>query len=540
VRGASNLLALVLTLKSGKMGGVMKAKFFLLCIALAVYSCSKTSSQADGNPSSSYKSLVVVYENDVHCNMEGYAKFAGLRDLIADTADVATVSSGDFLQGGALGTISHGGYVIPLVNKVGYDAMALGNHELDYKFPRLFEIADSLTPPIICSNLVFKGSSTPLFKPYVLKQIGSNKIAFVGALSPDAIVTESYAFEDDSLKTSYDIPASNRFQLVQAAVNEARQAGADFVILLSHFGLEPPFTSTELIQNTFGIDAVLDGHSHSVIEEAFVPNLNGDSILVSQTGTKFQNVGVLSLTPNGKFHSRLIPLDSITIINEGVKVTYDSLYALAVQDLQTVVSSTQFDLTINSDDGNRLVRKGETNLADFVADAFRYAFKADIGLVNGGGVRATISAGNITYQNVLDVMPFANDMCLVRATGQQIKSVLAEGASHLPDEFGGFLQVSGLRYEVILDSMPRIGKVQVETSQGYTEIIDDQFYTVGTSSYVAYAGAETKSLRQSEIIIDKMMTDDEAVMKYIKHLGSEIPDVYRTSQGRIVIRPATN
>ena len=94
----------------------MKAKFFLPCIAFAVFSCSETSSQAEGTPSSSQKSLVIVYENDVHCNMEGYAKFAGLRDLIADTADVATVSSGDFLQGGAWGSISHGGYVVPIVN----------------------------------------------------------------------------------------------------------------------------------------------------------------------------------------------------------------------------------------------------------------------------------------------------------------------------------------------------------------------------------------------------------------------------------------
>ena len=513
----------------------MKAKFFLPCIAFAVFSCSETSSQAEGKPSSSQKSLVIVYENDVHCNMDGYAKFAGLRDLIADTADVATVSSGDFLQGGAWGSVSRGGYVVPLVNKVGYDVMALGNHELDYKFPRLMELVDSLTPPIICSNLVLKGTTTPLFKPYVLKQIGSKKIAFVGALTPDALVTESYAFEDDSSKDSYDIPASNVFQLVQTAVNNARKAGADYVILLSHFGIEPPFTSMELIQNTSGIDAVLDGHSHSVVAEKFIPNLNGDSILVSQTGSKFQNVGVLDITHDGKFHSRLIPLDSITTSSKSVSAVYDSLYAIAVQNLQQVISSTKFDLTINGEDGNRLVRKGETNLADFVADALRYVFEADIGLVNGGSVRATIPAGNITYQNVLDVMPFANDMCLVRATGKQIKSALAEGVAHLPNEFGGFLQVSGLRYEVILDSVPRIGKVQVETNQGYTEIIEDKFYTVGMASYLAYAGVEITAFHKSESITDKVMTDDEAVMKYLKSLGSEIPELYHKPQGRILV-----
>ena len=513
----------------------MKAKFFLSCIAFAVFSCSETSSQAEGTPSSSQKSLVIVYENDVHCNMEGYAKFAGLRDLIADTADVATVSVGDFLQGGAWGSISHGGYVVPVVNKVGYDVMALGNHEFDYKFPRLMELVDSLTPPIICSNLVLKGTTTSLFKPYVLKQIGSKKIAFVGALTPNALVTESYAFEDDSSKDSYDIPAGNVFQLVQTAVNNARKAGADYVILLSHFGIEPPFTSMELIQNTSGINAVLDAHSHSVVAEKFVPNLNGDSILVSQTGSKFQNVGVLEITHDGRFHSRLIPLDSITTSSKSVSAVYDSLYAIAVQDLQQVISSTKFDLNINGDDGKRLVRKGETNLADLVADAFRNAFEAQIGLVNGGSVRATIPAGNISYQNILDVIPFANDMCLVKATGKQIKSALSEGASHLPDEFGGFLQVSGMRYEIVIDSIPHIENIQVETDSGYVNMADDKIYTVGMASYLAYARAEITSFRQSEIVIDKVMTDDEAVMKYLKSLGSEIPELYRKPQGRILV-----
>ena len=159
--------------------------------------------------------------------MDGYAKFAGLRDAIADTADVLTVSSGDFLQGGAMGSFSRGGYVVSMMNAVGYDVVTLGNHELDYKIPRLMELSDSLKSTIICANLVQKGTSTPLFKPYVLKQIGSKKIAFVGVLTPQTLVGESYAFTDESLKTLYDIPVGEIFNLVQVAVDDARKAGAD-------------------------------------------------------------------------------------------------------------------------------------------------------------------------------------------------------------------------------------------------------------------------------------------------------------------------
>ena len=126
-------------------------------------------------------------------------------------------------------------------------------------------------------------------------------------------------------------------------------------------------------------------------------------------------------------------------------------------------------------------------------------------------------------------------MCLVKATGKQIKSALSEGASHLPDEFGGFLQVSGMRYEIVIDSIPHIENIQVETDSGYVNMADDKIYTVGMASYLAYAGAEITSFRQSEIVIDKVMTDDEAVMKYLKSLGSEIPELYRKPQGRILV-----
>ena len=521
-----------------------KLKYLLPLVVFGVFSCSGKQPQVEGrsNALASPRSIVVVYENDVHCNMDGYAKFAGFRDAIADTADVLTVSSGDFLQGGAMGSISRGGYVVTLMNAVGYDVVTLGNHELDYKIPRLIELSDSLKTSIICANLVEKGTSTPLFKPFILKQVGAKKIAFVGVLTPQTLVGEAYAFTDESLKTLYDIPAENIFKLVQSAVDDARKAGADYVILLSHLGLVPPVSSVEVVQKTTGINAVLDGHSHSVVGEEFITNAIGDSVLVSQTGTKFQNVGVLDITRDGKFRSRLIPMDGVVAVNRKVAAVYDSLLALTAADLQKVVSNTKFELTINGDDGKRLVRKGETNLGDLAADAMRFSVGAQIGIENGGGVRVTVPAGSVKYQDILNIMPFANGMCLIRATGRQIKDALAQGASHLPDESGGFLHVSGLRYTVVVDAKNgetarvHIENVQVETDNGFVAIDEDALYTVGLSSYVAYEGGEITAFRESEIVMDKVMTDDEAMVKFLKSLGDEIPEVYRKPQGRIAVK----
>ncbi len=522
-----------------------KLKYLLPLVVFGVFSCSGKLPQVEGlsNALASPRSIVVVYENDVHCQMDGYAKFAGLRDAIADTADVLTVSSGDFLQGGAMGSISRGGYVVSLMNAVGYDVVTLGNHEFDYKIPRLMELSDSLNAAIVCTNLVQKGTLTPLFKPYVLKQVGSKKIAFVGVLTPQTLVGESYAFTDESLKTLYDIPAEKIFNLVQSAVDDARKAGADYVILLSHLGLVPPVSSVEVVQKTTGIDAVLDGHSHSVVNEEFVLNSNGDSVLLSQTGTKFQNVGVLDITREGKFRSRLIPMDSVVAVNRNVSVVHDSLLSLTATDLQKVVSNTKFELTINGDDGKRLVRKGETNLGDLAADAMRFSVGAQIGIENSGSVRVTIPAGDVKYQDVLNVMPFGNGMCLIRATGRQIKDALAQGASKLPEESGGFLQVSGLRYTAFVDTKNggdaarvRVENVQVETENGFVLIDENALYTVGLSSYVAYEGGEITAFRESEIVLDKVMTDSDAFVKFLKSLGEEIPEAYRKPQGRIAVK----
>lgn len=515
-------------------------KYILLLCVCVLLSCTgkQPQVQVDEKILPSPRSIVVVYENDVHCNMEGYKKFAGIRDAIADTADVLTVSSGDFLQGGAMGSVSRGGYVVALMNAVGYDAVALGNHEFDYKIPRLIDISDSLDSPITCANFVRKKTATPFFKPYVLKNVGSKKIAFVGVLTPHVMVAESYAFNDDSLMTIFDVPADKVIPMVQSAVDDARKAGADYVILLSHLGLVPPVSSVDVIRNTTGIDAVLDGHSHTHVEEQFEKNASGDSVLLTQTGSKFRTVGVLDIYPDGKLHSRLIPMVSVSAESEKVAAVYDSLFALVSADLQKTVAVTDFDLTIDGDDGNRVVRKGETNLGDLAADAMRFSVGAQIGLINAGNVRTTIPAGEVNIENVLDVMPFANDMCLIRATGRQIKEALAMGAAHYPEEFGGFLQVSGLRYTIVADSVPYIKNVQVETDGGFVDIVEDSLYTVGMSSYIAYIGDENTAFRQSEIVLDKVMTDDEAMTGYLKSFGGRVPEIYGKPQGRIQIEEA--
>ena len=344
------------------------------------------------------------------------------------------------------------------------------------------------------------------------------------------------AFHDTLLRKFYRVPAKGLAQKVQSAVDAARRDGADYVLLLSHLGMEPPATSVDLIRNTTGIHAVLDGHSHSVIRERFVQNKTGDSVLLSQTGSHFKNVGLLDISPEGIFHSRLLPLDSVKSASEKVSAVYDSILADASRRWEGKIAYSDFALMIEDSGGDRAVRNAETNLGDFVADAMRFATGAQIALVNGGAIRKSIPAGSVRYRDVLDAMPFENEMLLIRARGGEILGAIREGLSKWPAEFGGFLQVSGLRIFLSVGDSLRLERVEVEQDGAFVALDSAAFYTVGLSSYVAYAGEEIVSFRQSERMPCRILTDTEAMERFMENLGGKIPDVYRAPQGRILFQ----
>lgn len=537
---------------------LVKNSLFVLMAALVACSSDDNSTNSE-NDTSSQKTIVILYDNDVHCEVSGYSAIAGLRDAIAksDTAYTALVSSGDYLQGASFGIVSKGEYVVKLLNSSGYDVVGLGNHEFDYKTPRLIELAKEMDATIVSSNLT-DSQGKLLFEPYAIKQFGNKKIAFVGVLTPYTMAAEAYSFYDGDWKLIYNLHPDDVIEYVQKAVDDAREEGADYVILLSHVGeieeVEGMLTSQELVSKTSGIDVVLDAHSHSAIEENWLLNADGDSVLISQTGTKFENIGKLEISPDGKFVTHLIPMDGVTTRSSRVEATYDSILAVSNDVLNEVIASTDFALNINDEDGNRAIRNQETNLGDFIADALRYSAGAQIGMVNGGGVRAKVDAGEITYKNVIDALPYENKLCLLEATGQQIVDALEVSSASVPEEFGGFLQVSGLKFEIDtsventftmneddfslkVDGDRRAKNVMVENEDGsYSEIDLKKKYTVGLSKYLARESGENKTLNKATIKKEFSTTEGDAVIEFLTNkLDGEVPKKYEKTQGRIVI-----
>ena len=517
----------------------MKRTSYLL---LAAYSLMLLSCQREELPDTGAdKSIVILSDNDVHCAIDGYTKLAGLHDAIAasDTAWVATVSCGDYLQGGNAGALSRGQYIVDVMKEVKFDAVTLGNHEFDYGMPRMQELMPEIGVPVVCANLYKYGTSVALFNSYTIKEYGNRRVAFVGVTTPESMVGESYSFYDNNGNQTYDLRTDDVCNLVQAAVDEARGKGADYVIILAHLGEEKPalgITSHELIAATRGIDAVLDGHSHSIVPHDEVANLDGKLIPVSQTGTQFANVGKLVISVDGTITTSLVPVEDIPYERASVTAAIDKVH----QDLDQVtarkIAHSDYELIMRDADGTRLIRRAETNLGDLLTDAVRHTLEAQIGLFNGGGFRNGIPAGDITYGDVANAQPFDDHLSKFEATGEQIQAMLERCTSNLPSEEGHFPQVSGLRYTIHQQS-DTVTDVAVldEASGNWIPLDPDGHYTVASSDYYARGGFYDTLKDCKQLFYSTNLVRD-ALADYLETvLGGTVPARYAQPQGRITV-----
>ena len=426
------------------------------CEMLDAVQAAQDASAAEPAPAMQ-KDLVVLYTNDVHCGIEkgvGYPAVAAMKkQLEAEGNYVLLVDNGDSIQGEPIGTISKGKLPHALMEAVGYDLAIPGNHEFDYGMDNFLEIAADSAFPYICCNLRYKGE--PVFEPYKIFDFDGVKIAFVGVDTPKTITSSTPVFfQDEEGNFVYDFcqddDGSLLYSTVQASVDAARAEGAKYVILMAHLGIEAeciPYTSSEVVVNTSGIDAVLDGHSHSVVECERIRNKEGKWVLVSQTGTKLGSVGMMVLTTDGKLSTGLVTVTDGS--DEAVTAKIAEINADLDKELSKVVAHTDVALTIADPETDaRIIRNQESNLGDLCADAYLNIGNADIAFVNGGGIRVTIKAGDITNNDILTVHPFGNVLTVVEVTGQQVLDALEWGSRVTPSETGGFLQVAGLTYEI--------------------------------------------------------------------------------------------
>ncbi|MBO5594158.1 MAG: bifunctional metallophosphatase/5'-nucleotidase, partial [Prevotella sp.] len=281
---------------------------------------------------------------------------------------------------------------------------------------------------------------------------------------------------------------------------------------------------------------VLDGHSHNIFENAKATNLDGQEITVTQTGTQFANVGKLVITPEGRFITQLMKGKDIPYENAKVTAITDSIRQMVKAVTSKVVAKSDYTLVVSDENDQWIVRAEETNAGDLVADAYRYAMKADIGFENGGGIRNDIEAGDITYGDIIGMLPYDNTLRRISVTATQLKEMLTRCTSLVPVLDGNFPQCSGLRFTVHSKSHT-VSDIEILQEDGsYAPIDMQRTYSVALTNYNHEGGGFFDSFKKCPVLQESTLRYYEALSDYLtKVLGGNTGETYAQPQGRIKI-----
>ena len=413
--------------------------------------------------------VTVLYTNDIHTYITKdltYSKVAAYKDSLEN---VLLVDAGDHIQGTAYGSMDKGATIAQLMNAAGYDLATLGNHEFDYGMDGCMAAIEAADFPYVSCNFYHEANGVAgenVLDSYKVFEVGGVKIAFIGITTPESFTksTPSY-FQDENGNYIYGIAGGTDGEALYTAVQnaiDAASAEADYVIALGHLGVDEssqPWTSREVIANTTGLDAFIDGHSHTTIPMEEVTDEGGNTVILTQTGSYLDAVGQMTIAADGTITTQLLTAENLAEVTPDaeVKAIEDAWVAELDEQLGQVIGYSQVTLDNYDAEGNRLVRKQETNTGDFAADALYYLFDemdldVDVAVMNGGGVRNEAVTGEISYQTCKAIHTFGNVACLQTVTGQQLLDALEWGAKDVTAdgsvENGGFLHVSGLRYTI--------------------------------------------------------------------------------------------
>lgn len=465
--------------------------------------------------------VTILYTNDVHTYIDKqspkltYAAIADLKQSYQDAGkDVLLVDAGDHVQGTAYGSMDEGASIIKLMNAAGYDVATPGNHEFDYGMDRAKAIMKEADFPYLSCNWVDLRTTLRVLPSVKVFVRGGRRIAFVGVTTPETFTksTPAYFMDKAQRKYIYDIQGGEDgkklYDAVQKAIDKAKLL-ADVVIGLGHLGVDPsssPWTSEEVIAHTSGFDAFIDGHSHTVMENKQVQDASGKAVTLTQTGSYFANVGEMTIAADGTITTKLIPT------HEGMDATIAAMQTSWVNTVDDVLGEK---IAVGDSDfyvsdpatGKRRIRSAETNLGDFVADGIYTYFNeveklhCDVAIMNGGGIRADVPAGDWTFKTCKQISPFGNVACLMSVTGKQIQDALefaARFAGEDGKENGGFLQVAGATYEIHTDIPNTVQtdekNVWIGSATGTPRVQNVKIYDKASGSYLPLDPGATYAL----------------------------------------------
>lgn len=523
---------------------------------------------------SNYYKLSVMHVNDTHGRVDVFPKLmTAVKEQRAKTPEALLLHAGDALTGTSYFNEFEGKADSPFLNAMKFDAMVFGNHEFDLGsspdgHKALADFVKAAKFPFISANTDFSKDSlfTGLFSDLIssepengkiyagmIKEINGEKVGIFGlttAQTKDISSPGSIAFEDY-------IEEANK------AVKAFEDKGVNKIIALTHIGYDDnvAYDNDQMLAKSVpGIDIIVGGHTHTKLDKPIVIDTNTvgkkkDATLIVQASQYSDYLGTLNVAFDEKgvvvYHKgQLIKVGDLAEDPEGVKLLAPYKAKVdVIQKAEIGVTLTQaLENPRSSETSPVSVRNSETALGNIITDGMLAKAKKStdkkviMALQNGGGIREAIDKGPITTGEVITVLPFGNTLALADVTGAELKATFEHAVKDAPKESGGFLHISGAKFEY--DSTKNAGSRVVslkyfdEATSSYVDIQDDQTYTIATNAYTAQGGdgfADLKAAYAAGRVTDLGLSDWEN----LKEQFLSLKEISYELQGRIIDVGAT-
>jgi 5'-nucleotidase / UDP-sugar diphosphatase len=464
--------------------------------------------------------LTFLHTNDMHARAVeskteiGYSRIASLvSDFKAQNPNTLVIDAGDAFHGLPFANLEQGASIVKLMNAVGYDYMAPGNHDFNYGQARLLELEKQATFKVLAANIYKDGKR--LFAGNDIKSIGGLRVAFFGLATPETV------YKSDPRNTaglSFKDPISEAKQVVSELKGQY-----DVLVCVCHLGIDASseVTSVKVAEAVPQIDLVIDGHSHSSLAATTLANDSGALVVSADSYGTSLGVAELLVGKDRKIVSRTAR--TITLATNPsipsdakVKAVADGIVAAQGAMLDVKVGATSVAL-----EGKReIVRTSETNLGRLIANGMKYATGADIAFINGGGIRDSIPAGDITKKQIFTVQPFGNLIWTTTVKGSELDAIIEHGVGKLPAPDGRFPHFAGLTYA--LDASKPVGDRVSDIEVGGQAIDPDKDYSFALLNF-EFAGGDEYTMFKGKSY-KEFPSDAEMTMAYIQKLGTVTAD----------------
>jgi 2',3'-cyclic-nucleotide 2'-phosphodiesterase (5'-nucleotidase family) len=493
-------------------------KFAVLVAAIFTLAFTGTLSAQASLPGN--VTLTFAHTNDTHGRIVeskdviGYSRiYTAVQDLKAKNPNTLLIDVGDTFHGLPVVNVDQGATAVKLMNELGYAYMTTGNHDYNYGFNRLMELSKMAQFKILAANVYKDGQR--VFPAYDIRDIGGVRVAFFGLATPEtAYKTDPKGIEG----VTFGDP------IVEAKLVVAELAGKyDVLVCLSHLGIDDSSDPTSITLAKFvpQIDVIIDGHSHSTLAD--IEKKNTTSTLIASTGAYGAGLGVIDVVvgPDRKILSktaRTITPQNSPDLKGDPRITAMLNDLVKAQDavLSQVVGKTAVKL-----EGTReIVRTQQSNLGTLIANGMLYVTGADIALMNGGGIRDSIPAGDITMKQVYTVMPFGNYIQTGTFKGSELKAIIENGVGKLPAPDGRYPHLAGMTYT--LDASKPAGDRVSDIMVNGQPVDPDKDYVFTTLNF-EFNGGDGYTMLVGKAQND-FPSDAEVFLAYLKHIGTVTDD----------------